>query len=162
MANGAWSEGKIAVVDFTVGSVVFKSRALTLPGEDMAWTALISMKVKDRDMTSKMIQLIQEDSLPEEDTHFLPPHMQGGQLQGAVLVSEGEVMEKQKPSVSVEPMGQSEEPEPNGQHARVEAEGAVESEQILVDGVGLTLVDVEVDGDAQEGRGWKTLLLLSP
>ena len=83
------------MVDFTIGSVVFKSRALALPGEDMAWTALLSVKVKDRDMTSKMIQFIQEkDSLPEEDTHFLLPHMQGGQLQGAVLVSEGEVVEK--------------------------------------------------------------------
>ena len=63
--------------------------------------------------------------------------------------------------MSVEPIGQSEEPEANGQHARVEAEGAVESEQILVDGVGLT----SVDGNAQEGVptwGWKTLLLLSP
>ena len=34
--RGTWSEGKIAVVDFTVGSVVLKSIALALPGEDIA------------------------------------------------------------------------------------------------------------------------------
>ena len=53
--------------------------------------------------------------------------------------------------MSVESMGQSDEPEANSQHARVEGESAVKSEPILVDGVELTSVDVEADGVAQEG-----------
>ena len=77
--------------------------------------------------------------------------MQEGQVQGAVLVSEGEVVEKEETSVAVELMVQSEEPEVLVQHAVVEGDGAVESEQILVDWVGLSSVDVEADSDMQGG-----------
>ena len=35
----------MALVTFTVGSEVFHSRALALPGDYMDWTAVLSMKV---------------------------------------------------------------------------------------------------------------------
>ena len=102
--EGTWLEGNIAMITFVVGSNEFKSRALAIPGRKMDWTALLSVDATDDYMVSKMTQLLKrKKNLPEEETHFLPPHMQADEMQGAVLVCEGEVVVTKEPSVVAEP-----------------------------------------------------------
>ena len=101
---------------------------------------------------SKMIRIITDkDTLPEEETHYLPPHIKEGHVQGAVLVSEGEVVERIDTSVKVEPTAQCEEPEVQVDHAEVEEDDVGKSEQVLVEGVGESSVDVAAEGDTQGG-----------
>ena len=78
-------------------------------------------------MMRKMVKFIMEkDSLPDADTHYLPPHILEGQVQGAVLVSEGEVVEKEETSEPDEiPVVQSEEPDVPLEQTMVEGDDAV-------------------------------------
>ena len=137
----------------SVGNQLFQSRALALPGEELDWTALLSVNVSDRKKISRIIKIIEEkENLPEADMHYLPPHVKDGQVQGAVLVSEGEVVEKTEDSVSVnKAVVTNPEPEVPVEHAVGEGNDAVVSEQVLVDGDGIASVDVEAEGVAQEG-----------
>ena len=99
--DGIWSEGKVANVTFTVGNDKFCYRTVALPGD---WTAVLSVDVSDEDLMSKVLRLIKKKrDLPEVETHYLPPHMKEGIIQGAVLVCEGEVVEKESETVLIEP-----------------------------------------------------------
>ena len=146
-------EGNIARVTFTVGSVKFHCRALAVPGSKMGWTALLSVDPTDDYRASNMIRLLKEkNNLPEEQTHFLPPRMEGNVLQGAVLVCDGEVVKLQDPVVVAEPKDQSEDLEATTPHAEVAAESVEENELILEEGKEVASVDVEAEGEIQEGR----------
>ena len=153
LSKQSWSEGKVATVTMSVGNQLFQSRALALPGEELDWTALLSVNISDREKMSRIIKITEEkENLPEADMHYLPPHVKDGQVQGAVLVSEGEVVEKTEDSVSVnKAVVTNPEPEVPVEHAVGEGNDAVVSEQVLVDGDGIASVDVEAEGVAQEG-----------
>ena len=66
-------------------------------------------------------------------------------------MSEGEVVERIDSSVKVEPPAQCEEPEVHVDHAEVEENDVRKSEQVLVEGVGESSVDVAAEGDTQRG-----------
>ena len=149
-----WSEGKVANVTFHVGTEVFQSRALAVPGEEMDWTAILSVDISDLDTVVKISRMTREkENLPEADIHYLPPRLLNGQVQGAVLVSEGEVVEKEEQCVEVEQVTHEESKpvEPVSEHAKVEAEVAEVSEQVLVGEVEVPSVSEEAEGDAQGG-----------
>ena len=87
--EGSWSEGKVATVTFSVGSDRFVSRAVALPGESMDWTAVLSVDISDEDLMNKMFKHIRsKKELSEAETHYLPPHIKEGSIQGAELVCE--------------------------------------------------------------------------
>ena len=89
--------------------------------------------------------------MSEAETHYLPPHVKDNSVQTAVLVSEGEVVEKTETSVLLEPTAHSEEPEVHDSHAEVEVDDVGKSEQVLVEGVGKSSVDVAAEGEMQGG-----------
>ena len=110
------------MITFVVGSVEFKSRALAIPGRKMDWTALLSIDATDDYMVSKMTQLLKKKNIPVEETHFLPLHMQGEEITGAVLVCEWEVVVTKEPTEVTRPKNQCEDLEANVQLAEEEAE----------------------------------------
>ena len=110
------------------------------------------MDVSDEDLMSKMLRLIwKKRDLPEAETHYLPPHMKEGIIQGAVLVCEGEVVEKESETVLIEPQAHSEEPVVDVTHATVEEVEVGKQENVLVNGVGVSLGDAAEEGDMQGG-----------
>ena len=54
----ATSRGKVANVSIKVGDELFRSRAIAAPGEQMEWTALLRIDMKDRDMLTKVNTMI--------------------------------------------------------------------------------------------------------
>ena len=53
------------------------------------------MVIGDSEQWTRAAKMIKDkDSMPEDKIQYIPPHIQDGQVQGAVLVSEGEVVEK--------------------------------------------------------------------
>ena len=150
--DGNWSEGKVANVTFTVENDKFCSRALALPGESIDWMAVLSVDISDEELTSKMLRLIRKKrDLPEAETHYLPPHMKEVIIQGAVLVCEGEVVEKESETVLIEPQAHSEEPVVDATHATVEEVEVGKQENVLVNGVGVCSGDAAGEGDMQGG-----------
>ena len=145
-------EGKFANVTFTMGNDKFCSRAEALSGESIDWTAVLSVNVSDEDLMSKMLRLIRKKrDLPEAETHYLPPHMKEGIIQGAVLVCEGEVVEKESETVLIEPQAHSEEPVVDVTYATVEEVEVGKHENVLVNGVGVSSDDAAEEGDMQGG-----------
>ena len=102
----------------------FRSRAIAAPGEQMEWTALLKVDIKNRDMLTKVNTMITEkDQQQEADLHYLPPRVIDGLVQGAVMVSEGDAVEETEQCVVQEQMETSETPPVAEEHARVEADG---------------------------------------
>ena len=132
-----------------MGSYRFVSRAVALPGESIDWTAVLTVEVSDEDLTNKIIRSKKE--LSEAETHYLPLHIKEGSIQGAVLVCEGEVVEKVEKDVLTEPQAHSEEPLVHDSRAEMEVIEVGKQEQVLVDGVGEPSVDVVAEGDIQGG-----------
>ena len=108
----------------------------------------MSVDASNDDLTAKMVKRIKsKKDLSEAETHYLPPHVKDNSVQSAVLVSEGEVVEKTETSVLLEPTAHSEEPEVHDSHAEVEVDDVGKSEQVLVEGVGESSVDVAAEGE---------------
>ena len=134
-----WSEGRVANVTFTVGSNKFTSRAVAAPGESIDWKAVMSVDMDDNDLWSRTAKHVSRTrKLPQGDTHYLPPHVKGGVVQGAVLVSEGEVMDEGEtvekseiPKVVVEPETRSEKLEAHDTHAEEEESDVGKNEEVL-------------------------------
>ena len=85
-SKGEWSEGRVAKVTFTVGADKFVSKAVALPGESIDWTAVLSVDVADEDLIAKMLKHIRKKrDLPQTETHYLPPQVKEGSVQGAVF-----------------------------------------------------------------------------
>ena len=143
-------EGKVANVTFRVGKDVFNRKAVAVPGHKISWTAALNINPGDRSQLDKMYYHISKTSqLPEADTHYLPPRMQDGKVMGAVMVSEGEVVEvvaeEDVPAAVVEPEPHSEEVTANVLHAMGEESlDGKKEEKVLVDGdVGSKVGEVE-------------------
>ena len=109
---------------------------------------MLSVDVSDEDLTSKMLRLIRKKrDLPEVETNYLPPHMKEGIIQGAVLVCEGKVVEKESETVFIEPQAHSEEPVVDVTHARVEEVEVGKQENVLVNGVSVSSGDAVEEGN---------------
>jgi len=148
-----WSEGKVANVTFQVGADLFQTRALSVPGEEMEWTAILRVDISDMDMLTKINKITKEkEKVPEADLHYLPPRILDGHVQGAVLVSEGEVVEKEVQCVEGEQVvAKPQDSEPDTDHAMVEGDDVEVSEQVLAGEVDLPSVAGEAEGDTQGG-----------
>ena len=151
--NNEWLVGIVANVSIKVGDELFRSRAIAAPGEQMEWTALLRIDMKDRDMLTKVNTMItQKDQLQEADLHYLPPRVIDGHVQGAVMVSEGEVVEETEQCIVEEQVETSENPPVAREEcARVEADDAEVSGEVLAGTADLPSVVVEGEGDAQGG-----------
>ena len=107
------------------------------------------MDVSNDDLTAKIVKHIKsKKDLSEAETHYLPPHIKDNSVQSAVLVSEGEVVEKTETSVLLELTAHSEEPVVHDSHAEVEVDDVGKSEQVLVEE---SSVDVVAEGEMQGG-----------
>ena len=155
-----WSEGKVAIVTLTVGSELFECRALALPGDEMDWTASLSVDISDSDKMLKIIDITKEkENRPEADIHHLPPHIINGHMQGAVLVSEGEVVGKEEQSIPVEQTVVHEsEQKVAVEQAVVEEDDAAVTEQVLAEVVELPSVEAEAERDMQGGRAYSSMI----
>ena len=87
------STGKECVVKIQVGDREFSRKAVTQPGEDISWTACLSVAFSNRDeMNFLMDQVNQKQGLEKTEVSYKPPRMEGGTLQLAVVVSDVRVL----------------------------------------------------------------------
>ena len=62
--------------------------------ERLDWTAVLAVPTADRSVLMRINDIITaKNQLSEEELHYLPPHVVNGEIQGVVLVYEGEVVE---------------------------------------------------------------------
>ena len=84
-----------------------------MPGHQIESTAAVSVEIGNRHEWERVFRLVHRTrQLPEEDTHFLPPWMEEAQLKGAVMVSQGQILEVEKEkeeTVVLEPESRCEE-----------------------------------------------------
>ena len=128
----------------------YHREALALPGEQVFWMAAFSFDMCDsRETHHQMKQLKLYKQLAKEDSHYMPPTMVDGKVQGAVTVSEGTLV------LEDESTHESKEAEDGVVHAREEVyENEVTSEQSLADSM---CHSGEVEGETQGGstdRQW--------
>ena len=119
------STGKDCVVQIQVGDRVFSRKVVMQPGEDIAWTACLSVEFSDRaEINYIMDQNDKKRGLEETDTSYMPPRMEDGTLQPAVVVSEGTLVgeEVNTPIVTLAPDPQCEEGKVIMSQADVEGE----------------------------------------
>ena len=108
--------------------------------------------MKNRDILTNINTIITEkDQQQEADLHYQPPRVIDGLVQGAVTVSEGDVVEQTEQCVVQEQMETSETPPVAEEHARVEADDAEVLGEVLAGAADIPLVYVEGEGDAQGG-----------
>ena len=66
-----------------------------MPGEHLGWTAVLHFVCGDPAQLSRVVKLMEwKHALPEDHTRYVPPTSQDGCAQGAVLVSEGVVVQE--------------------------------------------------------------------
>ena len=155
LAPQEWSVGKGANITMTVGSERFNSRVLALPGEKLDWTAVLTVPTADRNLLMRINDITTaKNELSEAELHYLPPHIINREVQGALLVSEGEVVEsdvKNTKEVVDTPVVASESPIPDNNVQKVrtvgEADDAEVEEQVLEAVVESPLVSEEADGE---------------
>ena len=118
--------GRLAEVTLQIGGETYTRTAVTVPGEDIAWTVATSCKMTDTQEQPRLVQqLIMTSQLPEEDTHFLPLRMEEGVVKGAVRVSQGTVVEaKTKPVIAAVADTGVVGPKPHCEEAKVTEECA--------------------------------------
>ena len=95
---------------------------MALPGEQIFWTAALSFDPNDIEEVDHLYgQIRNNPHLSEEDSHLMPPHMVEGKIQGAVMVSQGTVVEAEEATqiVTLDPDSHSEETQDSVDHARV-------------------------------------------
>ena len=148
--------GKLWNVEFTVGNRTFKRKAITQLGETISWTAMFSVDLEDTDdMDFMMKQIRRKKHLGEEERHYMPPRMEQGTFQHAMLVSQGNAVEAEEGPdsvIMVEPELQCEEvkevvaDKESGEKEEERVEGLVSEESSpSVDG---EVSDVRVGGNA--------------
>ena len=92
--NKTKSEGKWCNIDITIDSKVFHRKAVTQPGEMLAWTACLSLDFADQDDCDFITkQMKKKASLTEQEMLYLPPELKDGALLSGVLVSEGTLVD---------------------------------------------------------------------
>ena len=97
----------------SVNGKAFKRRAVTQPGNVLAWTACLSLPFANKDDWSFITNQMQNKFLLSEvDTLYLQPEMTDGIFMSGLLVSEGTSVESednQAITQEVEPLHESEE-----------------------------------------------------
>jgi len=153
LTKNEWSEGNVANVTFQVGADLFQTRALAVPGEEMKWIAILRVDILDMDMLTKINKITKEkEKLREADLHYLPPRILDGQVQGEMLFSEGEVVEKEVQFVEgKQVVAKPQDSEPDTDHATVERDDVENSELVLAGEVDILSVPGEADRDTQGG-----------
>ena len=82
-------QGKIAKVVFRIAGVDYPREALAVPGEQIFWTAALSLDPNNMEQVDYLFGQVRKNThLSEEDSHYKPPRMMDGKVQGAVMVSE--------------------------------------------------------------------------
>ena len=85
----------MAMIPVVIGTESFQEKVLAIPGEELGWTAVLRVAYGDPDQLERVAKLMQwKRNLPEEDIHFIPPTTHNGKTQGAVLVSQGVVIQR--------------------------------------------------------------------
>ena len=154
--NSSEVTGKKCNVTVDVGGRVFNRTAMTLPGADISWTAILSFRITDdADREHLVNQLKRKDHQEEEEVLYMPPRMEHSTFHQAVLVSQGNVVEAEEdapPVVTSEPEPQSEEVKVVVEHADVGDESReIEREESLGTERTTSSVDVEEAGDREGG-----------
>ena len=167
--NKTTSEGKWCNVDITIDDVVFHRKAVTQPGELLAWTACLSLDLADHDEGNFILtQMRKRASLKEQETLYLPPEIKDGALLSGVLVSEGNLVEEgESPVVNIQPVPAIQmeveqdvqlvqkdsiseiETEMQAEQIEVEGEREVSEQNLAVEQI--PSGDVEVEGDSLGG-----------
>ena len=133
----------------------YKREALALPGEQVFRMAALSFDVRNKEEIQHLFgELGKNEHLTEEESHYMPPKMVNGKIQGAVTVSEGTLIveEDTHSSETLESEPHCEEAEDKCDHAQVEVSEAEETRGLnLADEQYHPLVSVEVEGDMQGG-----------
>ena len=147
--------GKVCNIDVTVHGKVFHRKAVTQPGESLAWTVCLNLPYSEQsDLLFILEEMKKKASLSDQETHYMPPEWKDGALRSGVLVSEGTVVEPEEP-VLEEPVTQvvpvelpRTEPEPESERVEVVNEVAGEMRESELD-----LAEVNLPSDLAEVAG---------
>ena len=111
---------------------IFVREAVTQPGEDLSWTACLSTSFSEVDELQFITDHMKKKTLEEEQLCYLPPRMEQGILQSAVIVSDGTLVGAEPDASPVTKLGlvpQCEERLAEPVHAEVVVEEEVCEEE---------------------------------
>ena len=151
--NRTRSSGKLCDVIITVNGRQFRRKAVTQTGKDLAWTACLSIPLKDRSKWDFVLDQIEhKQHQDEEETLYLPPVMKDGILISGILVSEGTLVETKH----------AQESNVSSNHTPVVAEQQVEvsnntQEEQLIDSSQEVIRVEEGEVDEQKGHSEEIL-----
>ena len=92
--NKTKSKGKWCNVQITIADKVFYRKAVTQPGEALAWTACMSLDFAEQEECDFITQEMRKKAtLSEQETLYLPPEPKEGALLSGILASEGNLVE---------------------------------------------------------------------
>ena len=92
--------GKVCIVDITVHGKVFPRKAVTQPGESLAWTVCLNLPYdRKEDILFILTEMEKKSTGPDQEKHYMPPEWKDGSLRSGVLLSEGTVVESEQPMV---------------------------------------------------------------
>ena len=101
--NKTKSKGKWCNVQITIADKVFCRKAVTQPGEALAWTACLSLDFAEQEECDFITQdMRKKATLSEQETLYLPPELKEGALLSGILASEGNLVEGGEQVVSQE------------------------------------------------------------
>ena len=158
----------MAMIPVVIGTESFQEKVLTIKGK----ATVLRVAYGDPDQLKRVAKLmLWKRNLPEEDIHFMPPTTHNGKTQGAVLESQGvviqggdmhvvntlqkdgEVNKEIHPSENDKVVESPDEVTERNVKEQSREETRVEVEQtVLGDGVDLTSELAEEDGVASDGR----------
>ena len=91
--NNSKAIGKQCNVKIHVGDRVFTRTAVTQPGDDISWSACLSLDLSDDEDTKFLIGQLKLKDQKEDELHYMPPRMEQGKFNPAIMVSQGNVVE---------------------------------------------------------------------
>ena len=97
LINHEHSEAKVASVKITIGHESIQEQVLAVLGEDLGYKAVLRFCCRDPEQLDRVAKMMSwKHTLPEDQKRYVPPTTLQVITKGAVLVSEGVVVEEEQ------------------------------------------------------------------
>ena len=93
--NATKTTGRWCTVEIKIGDKTFQKRAVTQPGEDIGWSASLSLDMADQEEGHFLVDKLRERAaMSEEQTCYLPPEVRDSVVMSGILATDGRVVKK--------------------------------------------------------------------
>jgi len=93
--NDTKTTGRWCTVEIKIGDKTFQKRAVTQPGEDIRWSACLSLDMADQEEGQFLVdKLWKRAAMSEEQTYYLPPEVRDGVVMSGILATDDTVVKK--------------------------------------------------------------------